>query len=265
MADVHSAPAPAAGTSLIEPGEVFDSHAPTAAAGVIEPGVSHRSSLGPIMHPIEAISAVLLIALIGLVLVAVFWRYLLGSPITASDEIASFIFLWLVMLGSVIAIDRNEHLRLALLLNKVGPRTRSLLEAVGMVIMATFLGALLPSAIEHTIRGAVRHLAGARNPECLAGRGHPARDGADAGCARREAVAGDEPQGPAHQHRDRGRRGRGAMADDADLRPARHGQHPRAAGRRDRRLPYDRRADRLLLRRRRPRLPALLDATAYSR
>ena len=151
MADVHSAPAPAAGTSLIEPGEVFDSHAPTAAAGVIEPGVSHRSSLGPIMHPIEAISAVLLIALIGLVLVAVFWRYLLGSPITASDEIASFIFLWLVMLGSVIAIDRNEHLRLALLLNKVGPRTRSLLEAVGMVIMATFLGALLPSAIEHTI------------------------------------------------------------------------------------------------------------------
>jgi tripartite ATP-independent transporter DctM subunit len=51
----------------------------------------------------------------------------------------------------VIAIDRNEHLRLALLLNKVGPRTRRLLEAIGLVVMATFLGALLPSAIEHTI------------------------------------------------------------------------------------------------------------------
>src|SRR5919112_5821151 len=151
MADVRSAPAPAAAAGLIQPGDVLDSHAPTSAAGIVEPGVSHRSSLGPLMRPIEAISAALLVALIGLVLVAVFWRYVLGSPITAADEIASFIFLWLVMLGSVIAIDRNEHLRLALLLNKVGPRTRRLLEAIGLVVMATFLGALLPSAVEHTM------------------------------------------------------------------------------------------------------------------
>lgn len=117
----------------------------------MEPGVPHRSSLGPLMRPIEAISALLLVGLIGLILVAVFWRYVLGSPITTVDEVASFMFLWIVMLGSVIAIDRNEHLRLALLLNKVGPRTRRLLEAVGMVVMATFLGTLLPSAIEHTM------------------------------------------------------------------------------------------------------------------
>ncbi len=151
MSHVLDPHAPTAPAGLIDPVDVFDSHAPTAAAGIVEPGVSHRSSLGPLMRPIEAIAAVLLVALIGLVLVAVFWRYALGSPIAASDEIASFIFLYLVMLGSVIAIDRSEHLRLALLLNKVGPRTRHLLEAVGMVIMATFLGAILPSAIEHTI------------------------------------------------------------------------------------------------------------------
>src|ERR687894_941086 len=150
MADVRSPPAPASATGLVDPGDVLDSHAPTAAAGVIEPGVSHRSSLGPLIRPLEAVSAALLVALVGLVLVAVFWRYVLGAPITASDEVASFIFLWLVMLGSVIAIDRNEHLRLALLLNKVGLRTRRLLEAIGLVVMATFLGALLPSAIEHT-------------------------------------------------------------------------------------------------------------------
>jgi len=117
----------------------------------MEPDVSHApSGLRVLMRPIEAISAVLLVGLIGLVLVSVFWRYALGSPITAADEIASFIFLWIVMLGAVIAIDRNEHLRLALVLNAVRPRTRRLLEAVGLAIMATFLGALLPSAIEHT-------------------------------------------------------------------------------------------------------------------
>jgi tripartite ATP-independent transporter DctM subunit len=130
--------------------EVLDSHAPTSAAGVMEPGVPHWSALGFMMRPIEAISAVLLVALVGLVLVSVFWRYVLASPITAADEIASFLFLWIVMFGAVIAIDRNEHLRLALLLNAAPPRIRHLLEAVGLVIMATFLGALLPSAIEHT-------------------------------------------------------------------------------------------------------------------
>jgi tripartite ATP-independent transporter DctM subunit len=128
----------------------LDSHAPTSAAGVDEPGVSHRSHLGFLMRPIEAISAVLLVGLIGLVLASVFWRYVLGSPITASDEIASFIFLWIVMFGSVIAIDRNEHMRLAILLNAMRPRARRILEAVGLVIIAAFLCALLPAAIEHT-------------------------------------------------------------------------------------------------------------------
>ena len=112
--------------------------------------MSHRSHLGFLMRPIEAIAAVLLVGLIGLVLASVFWRYVLGSPITASDEIASFIFLWIVMFGSVIAIDRNEHMRLAISLNAVRPRARRLLETVGLVIMAAFLGTLLPAAMEHT-------------------------------------------------------------------------------------------------------------------
>ena len=116
----------------------------------MEPGVPHRSSLGILMRPIEAISAMLLVGLIGLVLISVFWRYVLGAPIAATDEVASFVFLWIVMLGAVIAIDRNEHLRLALLLNAVRPRVRQLLETVGLLVMMTFLGALLPSAIEHT-------------------------------------------------------------------------------------------------------------------
>ncbi|WP_205083057.1 TRAP transporter large permease [Paracraurococcus ruber] len=102
------------------------------------------------MRPIEALAAALLVGLIGLVLASVFCRYVLGRPIAASDEIASFLFLWIVMLGAVIAIDRNEHLRLALLLNAMGPRPRRRLEAVGLVIMAAFLGALLPAALEHT-------------------------------------------------------------------------------------------------------------------
>ena len=237
MADVRSAPAPAAGTGLIEPGDVFDSHAPTSAAGIMEPGVSHRSSLGPLMRPIEAISAVLLVALIGLVLVSVFWRYVARFADHGCRR------------------DRVLHLSLA---GDAGVRDRHRPQRASAAGAAAQQGGAAnaqpsrggrhgdhgdlprrPSALGHRAhdRRAVRHLARARNPDGLAGRRHPARDRADAGRARREAVAGDEPPGPAHQHRRRGRRGGGALADDAGLRPARHGQHPRAAGRRDRRLP----------------------------
>jgi tripartite ATP-independent transporter DctM subunit len=80
----------------------------------------------------------------------VFWRYVLGSPITAADEIASFMFLWIVMFGAVIAIDRNEHLRLAVVVNGLRPSTRRLAETLGLVIVGAFLAALLPSALEHT-------------------------------------------------------------------------------------------------------------------
>ena len=67
------------GTNEAAVDDVLDSHAPISAAGVMEPGVPHWSALGFLMRPIEAISAVLLVVLIGLVLVSVFWRYVLGE------------------------------------------------------------------------------------------------------------------------------------------------------------------------------------------
>ncbi|MGU3495417.1 TRAP transporter large permease subunit [Xanthobacteraceae bacterium A53D] len=126
-------------------------HAIDSHDGIVEPGLAPRTSgLKFLMKPLEVISAALIVALIGLVCVNVFCRYVLGRPITSGDEIASFMFLWIVMLGSVIAIDRNEHLRLAILVNRAPERLRGLMQATGMVIVGVFLAALLPSALEHT-------------------------------------------------------------------------------------------------------------------
>jgi len=102
-----------------------------------------------VIRVIEAVSALLLVALIGLLLTSVFYRYVLGTPIIFSDELSSLLFLWVVMLGSVIAIDRGEHLRLAVVLNAVKPRTREFMDALGMVAVGAFLVALLPPALEH--------------------------------------------------------------------------------------------------------------------
>src|SRR5678815_3855504 len=58
---------------------------------------------------IEATAAVLVALEIVLLSAGVIARYLLHSPITWNDELASILFLWLSMLGAVIATGRGAH------------------------------------------------------------------------------------------------------------------------------------------------------------
>ena len=55
----------------------------------------------------------------------VFTRYVLGNPLVWSDELATFVFLWLAMLGSVVAYRRGEHISLSVLVRRASPRTRA--------------------------------------------------------------------------------------------------------------------------------------------
>lgn len=101
------------------------------------------------MLPIEIISAGLLIAIIALLLGGVVSRYGLSAPIFWIDEVVSIAFLWLAMLGSAIAIDRNEHLRLTVFLSVIPERWRGLMNTLALVLVSVVLVALLWPAIEH--------------------------------------------------------------------------------------------------------------------
>nr|WP_244654557.1 TRAP transporter large permease subunit [Rhizobium wenxiniae] len=101
------------------------------------------------MRPVEIVSAGLLILIVGLLLGGVFSRYVLSTPIFWIDEVVSIAFLWLAMLGSSIAIDRNEHLRLTVVLLALPPRARSFVETLALVLVGVVLASLLWPAIEH--------------------------------------------------------------------------------------------------------------------
>ena len=49
---------------------------------------------------------------IAILFAGVVSRYVFNKPLTWSDELASILFLWLAMLGAVIALRRGEHMRL---------------------------------------------------------------------------------------------------------------------------------------------------------
>ena len=76
-------------------------------------------------------------------------RYVFNRPFTWTDELASILFLWLAMLGAVLAFRRTEHMRMSALVNGAAPRTRAILEALALAAGIAFLALVLLPAIEY--------------------------------------------------------------------------------------------------------------------
>ncbi|TIO04643.1 MAG: TRAP transporter large permease subunit [Mesorhizobium sp.] len=102
-----------------------------------------------LMWPVEAAASILLVLVVGLLLAGVISRYVLSLPIVWIDEAASISFLWLAMLGSAIAIDRNEHLRLTIFLGMIPERARDFMNALALLVVATVLLALIVPASQY--------------------------------------------------------------------------------------------------------------------
>ena len=103
------------------------------------------------MRPLEALAAWLLVVIVLLLLAGVTSRYVFSLPLVWIDEVASICFLWLAMLGAAIALDRNEHLRLTIVLRLFPDPAQRFLETLGCLIVATFLAALMKPAVEYAM------------------------------------------------------------------------------------------------------------------
>jgi len=100
-------------------------------------------------HGVEAAAALLVFAEIGILFVGVVARFVLHSPIVWTDELASILFLWLAMLGSVIALQRGQHMRLTAIVTTRPPLWRGRAETLAVGAAALFLALILPHAAEY--------------------------------------------------------------------------------------------------------------------
>ena len=98
---------------------------------------------------VEAIAAALVLVEICILAAGVTARYVFHTPLVWSDELASILFLWLSMLGAVVALRRGEHMRMTGLVSRVSPATRALLEALAITAAIAFLLLILPHALEY--------------------------------------------------------------------------------------------------------------------
>ncbi len=100
-------------------------------------------------HLVEWPTALLVVVEIAVLLAGVVSRFVFHHAFVWSDELASILFLWLAMLGAVVALQRGEHMRLTALVSRLSPAWQARLRVLAVAAPALFLLILLPSAQDY--------------------------------------------------------------------------------------------------------------------
>ena len=103
----------------------------------------------PVMRCLEALAATLVAADISILLIGVIARYVFRSPLIWTDELAQAVFLWLGMIGAIVALNRGEHMRMTALVVRAAPGPRQGLEAFAAAAGLVFLAVVIQPAIEY--------------------------------------------------------------------------------------------------------------------
>ena len=104
---------------------------------------------------VALVAAAILLFEVGLLFVGVIARYFLHRPLVWGDELASTLFVWLSVLGAVLAMRRNAHMRLTTFIGYAAPATRQKVETAILLVVAAFVLLIIYPAIEYAIDEAI--------------------------------------------------------------------------------------------------------------
>ena len=85
---------------------------------------------------IEAVSAVMVVALAVIVFVQVFNRFVLQTPLAWSEDLAMLLFQWVVFLGAALGVSRMRHFGIELVVRQLPERLRHRVELLTPIVMA---------------------------------------------------------------------------------------------------------------------------------
>jgi tripartite ATP-independent transporter DctM subunit len=97
----------------------------------------------------EGVAALLVAAEVVILLTGVVSRYVFYHPLVWSEQVASILFLWLAMLGAVIAFHRNDHMRMTAFVSMAPLRWRAFFEVLPVVAALVFLLLIGVASLEY--------------------------------------------------------------------------------------------------------------------
>ncbi|MBT8364739.1 MAG: TRAP transporter small permease [Deltaproteobacteria bacterium] len=86
-------------------------------------------------------SMVILIAglIVAIVTAEVTLRYLFSHSMIFTEELSRYLMVWIVFLGSALAIRDGSHIRIQILLNRLGPRMQQIVKLAAYALIIVFL------------------------------------------------------------------------------------------------------------------------------
>lgn len=95
----------------------------------------------------RALSVLLLGLLVGLMAAQVGARYVFGSPIAWSEELARFVLIWLGFIGAVFVMAEGGHITVDVVSRTLSRKGRLAIECVSSLVVITACAMLLPAGI----------------------------------------------------------------------------------------------------------------------
>jgi TRAP-type C4-dicarboxylate transport system permease small subunit len=92
---------------------------------------------------LQVIAEIAVVVLLLLVSHEVFRRYALNSPTQFSVEFSEYLLVLISFASAAWVLRRDRHVRVRLVTDALPPRPRAALEAVGMVLLASFCAVLV--------------------------------------------------------------------------------------------------------------------------
>jgi TRAP-type C4-dicarboxylate transport system permease small subunit len=123
-----------------------------------------RTASRALARSCEFLAAAILLVVCLINLTQVGGRYLLGSSLSWGEETMRYLMMWLMMLGSVTAVYRSEHMAVEGLQDLVSARFHHLIRSVVYGIGAVFFVALAYYGWSAALRNMSQHAAASGMP-----------------------------------------------------------------------------------------------------
>lgn len=112
----------------------------------------------------EGVVNTLLVVLMSVMFISVclqvFFRYVLESPLSWSEELARYVFVWISFLGAAMALGKRLHFGIDYLVNKFPPRLRAGVELITNCAILVFVLVLVVKGFQTATTARFSHSAG---------------------------------------------------------------------------------------------------------
>lgn len=92
---------------------------------------------------LKVLAGVSFLAMVALTCWQVFTRYILKDPSPWSEELVSYLFAWMALLGASIVVGERGHMNIPVVVEKMGPGAQKFFSIFAELVACIFAGVIL--------------------------------------------------------------------------------------------------------------------------